>query len=247
MSRWYLRDRFARIALTIILSVVVVCLVVGATVDFKGFIDGTLTAIAFSGITILLGLFFVDRLIEHRREEQWAKVRLITYRGLGAHLCDVVAQVFVVFALENAADAMGQMLEGRDKPRKEALQGFAKMAEAARTAKEPMHGPTLSDQTRGFYDQVKWELEQIQTILTPRLLQSATDKKLIEALMQLDHANRALYSAILAHEQAGTQTAYHFVPEFVTAAERLYGVLLPHWLRAEVEDFSELDKQQGKR
>jgi hypothetical protein len=134
------------------------------------------------------------------------------------------------------------MLEGRDKPLEGAIQGFADMAEAARNNVEPKYTPTLSDQARTFYDKVKWELEQIQTTLTPRLLQSAADQRLVESLMQFDQANRALYSAILGHEQAGTQSAYHCVPELVDAAENLYSTLCPHWLKAESEKLNTSQK-----
>lgn len=235
MNRWYLRDRFTRYSLIVIGVVVILSLILGFLLDWRGFLEGVFASIAFSGITIVIGLFFVDRLIEHRQEQQWARVRLLTYRGLAAHLCDIVSQAFVVYMLDNALEALWQMLEGRNYPKEEALPGFVHLANALRRQKEPtgFDDPTLSDRAGEFYEAVKWELEQVQTILTPRLLQSATDQKLIEALMEFDHANRALYSAILAHKQAVTQSAFSFVTDLVVAAEHLYRELLPHWLEAE--------------
>ncbi len=74
--------------------IVTLSLLIGFLLDWRGFVEGMLASLAFSGITIVVGLFFVDRLIEHRQEQQWVRVRLITYRGLAAHLCDVVTQAF---------------------------------------------------------------------------------------------------------------------------------------------------------
>jgi hypothetical protein len=84
-----------------------------------------------------------------------------------------------------------------------------------------------------FYEMEKWDLDQIQTVLTPRLLESATDQKLIEALMEFDHTHRALYSAILGHKLVVTQSAFSRIPDLIAAAGRLYREMRPHWERAE--------------
>lgn len=234
LNRWYLRDHFTRYSLFIIVVIIALSLFGGFVIDQQGFLEGFLTSLAFSGITIIVGLLLVDRLIEHRQGQQWARVRLITYRGLAAHLCDVASQAFVVYMLDDAVDALWQMQEGRSGPKKEALAGFDQLVGALRRLKEPRsNGLSLSDQAGDFYDEVKWELEQIQSVLTPRLLASDTDQKLVDTLMEFDHANRALYSAILAHKQAVTQSAFSFVPDLVAAAEHLYRELLPHWAEAE--------------
>lgn len=158
MNRWYLRDRFTRYSLIVIGVVVILSLIPGFLLDWRGFLEGVLASLAFSGITIVVGLFFVDRLIEHRQEQQWARVRLLTYRGLAAHLCDIVAQTFVVYTLDNALDALWQMQEGRNQPKKEALPGFVHLADALSRLKEPkdFHAPTLSDRAGEFYDLVHY-------------------------------------------------------------------------------------------
>jgi hypothetical protein len=111
-DRWYIRDKFVRNVLGLILVGSIGFLLFGAYYDFKGFADAILGGIVIGGFTVLLGLFIVDKLIEHRQEEQWAKVRLSTYRGLGQHLCDIVAQVFVVFSLDKSNRATGTNARG---------------------------------------------------------------------------------------------------------------------------------------
>lgn len=231
-SRWYLRDRFIEISLIVIGLVVVLSLLGGFLLDWRSFLEGVLASIAFSAITIVVGLFFVDRLIEHRQEQQWEKVRLLTYRGLSAHLCDLASMIGACFPLEDTSFV--EVLQGRNQPILEAVTQFTRLCEALRhltDSKDPDR--SLSDITVDFYEMERWDLEQIQSVITPRLLQSATDQKLIDALMEFDHANRTLYSAILGHKLIVTQSAYQYVPSLIAAAGNLYHEMLPHWERAE--------------
>lgn len=229
---WYLRDHFTRWSLVAISVVVILCLVGGFLVDLRGFLEGVLTSIAFSGITIALGLFFVDRLIEHRQEQQWARVRLLTYRGMAAHLCDIASATMIVFPYGDHRPA-GLVLEGRNDPKEGSVGGFEQLAKGLRNLTDSI-SPTrsLSDLAVEFYEMEKWDLDQIQTILTPRLLLSATDQRLVDALMEFDHAHRALYSAIIGHKLISTESAYHCVPELIIAAGHLYREMLSHWAKA---------------
>ena len=228
-NHWYLRDHFTQYSLIAILVIVVGSLIWGFLLDWHGFLEGVLSSIAFSGITIVVGLFFVDRLIEHRQEQQWAKVRLLTYRGLAAHLCDMASMTMVVFPCGDHG-ATGRILDGRNEPQEEAVAGFERLTAVLRNQTDSKSKTrSLSDMTVEYYEMVKWDLEQIQAVLTPRLLESATDQKLIDALMEFDHAHRALYSAILGHKLVVTQSAYSRIPDLFAAAGRLYKEMLPHW------------------
>jgi len=84
-----------------------------------------------------------------------------------------------------------------------------------------------------FYEMERWDLDQIQTVLTPRLLESATDQKLIDALMEFDHAHRGLNTAILGHKVVITQAAFSHIPDLIAAAGHFYREMRPHWERAE--------------
>ena len=204
-------------------------LIGGFLVDWRGFLEGVLASIAFSGITIVLGLFFVDRLIEHRQEQQWARVRLLIYRGLAAHLCDMASVTMIIFPCGDHRP-VGLILEGRNDPKASAVAAFEQLAEGLRNITDSMSRTrSLSDMAVEFYEMEKWDLQQIQTVLTPRLLQGATDQRLVDALMEFDHAHRALFSAIIGHQLAVTQSAYRYVPELIEAAGHLYGEVLTHW------------------
>jgi hypothetical protein len=233
MNRLYLRDRFIRYSLIAIVVIAVLSLFGGFSHDWRGFLENVLVSVAFSGITIIVGLYFVDRLIEHRQEQQWARVRLLTYRGLAAHLCDMASMTMVVFPYGDQRPA-GRILEGRNEPREVAVAGFERLTDILRNLTDSQsRTKSLSDMAVEFYEMERWDLDQIQTVLTPRLLESATDQKLIVALMEFDHAHRALYSAILGHKLAVTQSAYYHIPDLIAAAGHLYREMQPHWERAE--------------
>ena len=241
MNRLYLKDRFIRYSLIAIGVIVVLSLFGGFLLDWHGFLENVLASIAFSGITIIVGLFFVDRLIEHRQEQQWARVRLLTYRGLAAHLCDMASMTMVAFPYGDQRPA-GRILEGRNEPREATVAGFERLTDVLRNLTDSTsRTKSLSDMAVEFYEMERWDLGQIQTVLTPRLLESATDQKLIDALMEFDHAHRALYSAILGHKLVITQSAYHYIPDLIAAAGHLYREMRPHWERAE----QDLTKDNG--
>jgi hypothetical protein len=233
MNRFYLKDHFIQYSLIVIGVIAVFSLFGGFMLDWHGFLENVLVSIAFSGITIIVGLFFVDRLIEHRQEQQWARVRLLTYRGLAAHLCDMASMTMIAFPYGDHRPA-GRILEGRNEPREVSGAGFERLTDGLRSlTNSGSKTKSLSDMAVEFYEMVRWDLEQIQTVLTPRLLESATDQKLIDALMEFDHAHRALYSAILGHKLIVTQSAYHYIPDVIAAAGHLYREMRLHWERAE--------------
>jgi hypothetical protein len=123
----------------------------------------------------------------------------------------------------------GKILEGRNEPREESVAGFEGLTTELRNLTDSKSKTrSLSDMTVEYYEMVKWDLEQIQAVLTPRLLESATDQKLIDALMEFDHAHRALYSAILGHKLVVTQSSYFHIPDLFAAAGRLYKEMLPY-------------------
>jgi len=233
MNRFYLKDRFIRYSLIAIGVIVVLSLFGGFLLDWHGFLENVLASIAFSGITIIVGLYFVDRLIEHRQEQQWARVRLLTYRGLAAHLCDMASMTMVVFPYGDQRPA-GRILDGRNEPREAAVAGFERLTDVLRNLTDSRSKTkSLSDMAVEFYEMERWDLDQIQTVLTPRLLESATDQKLIDALMEFDHAHRALYSAILGHKFVITQSAFSHIPDLIATAGHLYREMRPHWERSE--------------
>jgi hypothetical protein len=158
---------------------------------------------------------------------------LLTYRGLAAHLRDMASMTMVAFPYGDHRPA-GRILEGRNEPCEVAVAGFERLTEELRNLTDSKsRTKSLSDLAVEFYEMVRWDLDQIQMVLTPRLLQSASDQKVIDALMEFDHAHRTLYSAILGHKLVITQSAYSHIPDLIAAAGHLYREMRSHWERSE--------------
>jgi hypothetical protein len=77
------------------------------------------------------------------------------------------------------------------------------------------------------YKDYLWELNQIQLVLTPLVITSSSDQKLIDALIEFDEAHREFCIGIRAHKAVCTQEAWNpGMVELVRSSGRLYGVIL---------------------
>jgi hypothetical protein len=80
-----------------------------------------------------------------------------------------------------------------------------------------------------LYDDAKWDLDQIQTVLTPWIIQSEAEQDLIDAMMTFDKGRRQLHDAIIGDKMVVTGTAYPELIEFIDVAADLYAVVSKYW------------------
>jgi len=84
-----------------------------------------------------------------------------------------------------------------------------------------------SDIAVGYYEYVKWDLEQIRGVLTPRVLAGPRDQELVELLIRFDQEYRELQHAIIAHREVSTQSVFpNHVVALVTVATECYAEIL---------------------
>jgi hypothetical protein len=119
----FFRDSFGRLLLMSLLLVVTVSVLLGFVMDIRGFLGNILAEVAGSGIAILIGLLVIDKFIEYRREQQWAKVHRLTYEALSSHICDIASDVYMYFPIKDHR-SMGTILEGRNTPSQSTHFGF---------------------------------------------------------------------------------------------------------------------------
>jgi hypothetical protein len=206
--------------------------VLGRLID-PGFLSNLLAEVAGIGISICVGVLLVDKLIAADRRQQWNKVRTYTLGAIAAHLCDMGMEVCISFQ-DRAHGAMDKILSGRDSPHAETPLGFRVLAHGLREnqgAPGPDESP--SDRTVGLYDHVKWDLDQIQAILIPRVIQSQGEQELVDALIEFDQARRSLHNAIISHKLLVTGSAYPALIDLVEASGRLYQTICGHWTERE--------------
>jgi hypothetical protein len=229
MIKSYMSDPFGRWLLILLILIVTVCILFGFVIDSRGFSGNLLAELAGNGIAILVGFLLIDRFLEHRREQQWAKVRNFTLGAIAAHLCDIASCTMMYFPFRDHS-SIGIILEGRNTPNSTTVTGFEHLLEQLRTcSSRDVGNKSISDVAVEFYEAVTWDLDQIQTVLTPRVVQSSTDQELIDALIEFDDARRRLHNSIIGHKLICTQSVFPDVLSLVQSSRRLYQALCRSW------------------
>ncbi len=91
---------------------------------------------------------------------------------------------------------------------------------------------STSDVSVRFYQALRWDLDQIRDVITPRIMQYPTDQALIDRLVEFDDASRNLKHAIIMHKEVLThsgEVANRWTDERTRASDRpLLGRFLGH-------------------
>ena len=206
---------------------VVIAAGVGLAVDAKGFLVNILAGVVSIIISFAIALAIVDRYVQHHREQQWAKVQTLTLRAIAVHLCEIVGGLFVHFPGLN--DRVFQPFwEGHGNPLttdiRESFAGVLNQLRPLPSGITP--DKSTSDIAVEYYESLKWDLDQIQNVLTPRVLQSPVQQSLIDSLVAFDQAHRELRHAMIAHQAAVTHSVFPRVISLIEAARNVYQEIL---------------------
>ena len=87
----------------------------------------------------------------------------------------------------------------------------------------------LSDAAITYYENNKWDLDQLCDSLLSRVIEYSDEQDLIDALIGLDGVRRALHTSIIAHKQVLTGGVFVHLAELVDAGGNVYRSLLDHW------------------
>lgn len=82
---------------------------------------------------------------------------------------------------------------------------------------------STSDVSVRFYQALRWDLDQIRDVITPRIMQYPTDQALIDRLVEFDDASRNLKHAIIVHKEVLThsgEVANRWTDERTRASDR---------------------------
>ena len=82
---------------------------------------------------------------------------------------------------------------------------------------------STSDVSVRFYQALRWDLDQIRDVITPRIMQYSTDQALIDRLVEFDDASRNLNHAIIVHKEVLThsgEVANRWTDERTRASDR---------------------------
>ena len=199
---------------------------VGVRLDLNGFAVNVLASLFSIALSLLIGYLLVDRFTDYVAERRWQKTRLHTLRAIAAHLCDMASLVYFHFATTSGL----KIWDGRDCPNPETPSDFAALVAELKPLLSPSSdGKPSSDLAVEFYRNVRWDLDQIQMVLTPRVIQSSRNQALVDALVEFDDARRSLHTEIVAHELVVTHSVMPHVVRLMDVSGRLYGVVADEW------------------
>jgi len=227
----YLSDPIGKRLLTLSVLATVLSIGIGFALNPIDFSGNLLAEVAGNAVSILLGLLVVDWFLEYRRKREWSRAEAFTLKAIAVHLCEIAGSTFLHFP-DMSFDAVGAIFEGHGRPpNPKTLQGFKDLVSELRSYELPMRVArrmSPSDIAIDYYDAVKWDLDQIQNVLTPRLMQGPADQALIDLLVEFDDSHRELRHSIIAHKQACTQDVFPKVISLVESAGRLYQAIYKH-------------------
>jgi len=193
--------------------------------SFEGFYVNLSFALISIGINIIITVFVIDRLIKYRREQQWAKVREVTLNAILTHLCDIAAEIWIEADVDWSL--LDGIAEGRNQLNPATPHAFETFADAlAERGHRDIKNEAASDVVVEFYKRFLWDLKQIQLVLTPLVITSSSDQKLIDALIEFDKAHREFCVGIRSHVLSGSQEAWPAMVRLVRCSGTLYGAIL---------------------
>lgn len=194
-------------------------------IDAKQFFGNLFAGFAGVFFGFVITLFYVDGLVEHYKKQQWAKARDYTFTDLASHLRDFVYEISYSFA------SIG--LSPNAVPPANSHQGVViycqTLADELRKIQDHEGEKSPSDITVEFYESAKWDLDQIQLVLTPRVVQSQAEQELIDVLIEFDQARRDLHNGVMVHKLLCLQEAFPRLISLVEISGKVYETLCKYW------------------
>jgi hypothetical protein len=228
VGRWF----FIALILATTLSTIIGFVM--APYDFLGsdFLGNLLAEVAGNALSILVGIVVIDRFIEYRRGQQWAKVRHFTFNALATHLCEIGAYIFIHYPGVDY-EAIQPVFAGHGQPPDtKTLSGFDGVLGELNKLPGGLSDydyKSTSDIAIEYYEAVRWDLDQIQNVLTPRLIQSPVDQEFKDLLIEFDSVRRDLHHAIIAHQEVVIGGAFAQVISLIKSARSLYQAIYERW------------------
>jgi hypothetical protein len=207
------------------LGLVVIATAIGLWMDSKGFAVNMLAGIVGIFVGFVIGLFILDKYIEAKRKEQWARVRQITYASIANHLCDILQEAGISFGFQ-PDHLMNPISEGRDHLNPAAITAIGRLASELRELPGALSTDnTFSDMSVEFYKEVKWDLDQISEVLIPRVIDGAANQHVIDALIEFDMARLELRNAVHVHKRIAIGGIFPDVIQLLEQARVVYSAL----------------------
>lgn len=202
--------------------------VVGYRIDRQAFVDNIISEIVGLLISISVGLLVVDRYTNFYQSKQWHQVRNLTYKSIASHLCNIATQILTQFPIKDNRP-LRALNDGRTIPSPDTIVAFDQLIGSLSNLRAELSEKGLSDITGALYESIKWDLDQIQDILTPRVVQSSGDQEFINYLVEFDNSRQVLHNSVIAHVKMNTNDSFNRLSEMLILCRNLYAKLLERW------------------
>ncbi len=196
------------------------------TIDPVGYVS-QLTAECFGSlIAVIATVSIVEWFLIYQRQRQWGRVRGMTANAVANQLCEVASDFYRCFGIKEQK-YVETILNCQNVPNEATLRDYTEFVERIRKLHTRVdNDKSISDASARFYDEATWNLDQIQTVLMPRVMQSASEQKFIDALVHHDEARRALHLAVVRYKKGIiTNGVYPKVVDLLDRSRELYEVL----------------------
>jgi hypothetical protein len=213
-----------RIATAVLVSIVAVAIVPGLLLNPQAFIENLLAETAGAAASILVGLTLVERLMQRQRARQWERVRFQTVRAILAHIMDIGLEYYTLLpvSIRQEEQEFIYYYYELELPSEEAAQGLARISKHVLGHKQEL--AALS--SRDFYEHIAPHIHQLRDVLTPRVLELNDDPSLVEALMEVETAERTwMYNLGLEDRFGGPEDGWASSAGFLDSCGKVVGHL----------------------
>jgi hypothetical protein len=210
--------------LTIISVILVsISLIAGLWLDWKGFVVNLFAGIVGVFVSFIIGIMIFSRYMESQRKQQWEKVRFLTYTSISNHLYDIMGEAGIHYGTHFSPMTDG----GRDHPDSLVAEAMGKLCSKLQSLPGANSSDnTFSDIAVNFYQDIRWDLDQLCDVLLPRVIQGISDQKVINALVGFDRARQNLRNAVVVHQQISIGGIFNDVIVLLKQAQFVYSILI---------------------
>jgi len=216
---------FGRSLIVFSVFMLIFCISVGYRYFHDEFIGNLLSEITGIFISIIIAVFIVNRYESYVRHKKWEKFRKITYGSLTTHICDLFTEIFVFFPVKNLA-LLGWVVSGRNSPSAGSRDAMSQLIrELTQAGREDIDGQPADDVAVEVYDEVRWILDEIRNILTPRVIQNEDDMEVINILVEFDKAGSQLHNAVVMHGKTKSGDVFGELVRMLRQAIKVYEMI----------------------
>ena len=210
--------RSSLITIAIVL-VIVVLFLTGFLLDFKGFLVNLIA----SAITVILTVTVINWFLIRQRRNQWKRVRSQIITALLNHIGNMTSEYSINIQLPREYDLIAyveQTGKGYDTPTAETAWALKEMAKKMRTAPIPHDS---KEQAEKVHKLIKWDIEQIRSVLLPRILAMETEEpELVHILSELDSAERRWVNQYIMDEEVSAGDQFGAAIDFLKCMADVY-------------------------